>query len=293
MNSPKILVSGLLLNCLFAGVSYAGTTSGEKVATTLNQRYEKVVSDCDGDPAYYCSGVIVRSNEDIAHATWQPYLRADEHFLQFSFLRKDMGFFEGAIWSFNDIGFGIVLENGKADGFKSRCIFPENAFSVIRKTNGCGDFKSKNKLRDEDEDNSTCESKGVLTSGDWIKKYGIGDGDYCSFSTHNAKYFNEAIKTSVQLVSDKRLLQNNELIINTSPSFWDVKDPSKDHIQALWYNPKTIESSSIHGLAGAQSEQKLYYQLTKKWIPILSINMSSEPAIFSYSESDQIISPQT
>lgn len=295
MNFPKLLASGLLLTCLPAGMSYAGIASGEDVAAALNSRYEKVVTDCDGDPASYCSGVVIRTNETNGkYPTWKPYLPylkedVNDKSLQFSYLRKDMGLHDYTIWDFNKTGYGILLKSGGADSFKSRCIYPVNATSAQRKTYGCGALKATNKLHDEDEDNSTCESKGVLTSDDWISEYGSGGvGDFCSFSSHKAKYFKASVEASIKIFNKYKYVDiNNEIIVNTAPPFWDVNDPSKDHIQALWYNPEAGEV----GLTGAQKEQQMYYDISGKWIPIISIKRINDNAVFSYSEDTQKVKP--
>ncbi|KAA5920538.1 hypothetical protein F3I27_23445 [Pantoea sp. Bo_2] len=296
MRILNFFASVFLLSFLSSGVSYASVVSGQDVAAELNQRYENVVPDCDGNPAYYCSGIVIRVNEigalPVYHPTWEPYTRVDDNFFQFSYIRNDIGGLPGVIYNFTPTGFGIILNARDKDVYSTRCMFPVNGTSLTRDNNGCGSLinvKDSNK----DEDNSTCKSQGVFTADEWIKAYDGTDKSVCSFSSHDASAFYEAIKSTILLREAKGKIGNNELVLNSSPLFWDAKDPSKDHIQALWYNPKTNESSSLHGLAGAQSEQKLYFQLTKKWIPILSINIASEPAIFSYSESDQVITPQS
>lgn len=281
MDFVKLLISGLLLTCLPAGVSYAKMASGDETAAMLNQRYEKVVPDCNGSPSFYCSGVIIRTNERSGVPTWTPYLDGYLDSLQFSFLRKDLIFQSEKIWNFSNTGYGIIIfRDENLPG--TRCMFALDAVSAGRNQYGCGDPIIN--LSDDDVDNSTCLSKGIKTLEQWEK---LPFDEQCSFSTHDAIQFQVALAAA-----NTTHITNNELIINSSSKFWDPNNPSKNGIKALWYNP---DASPIYenpyGLDGAKIEQKLYVNLTKAWIPIIAININDGFPKFSYSSSDQAVAP--
>lgn len=275
----KFLFVGLLSLFLPVMSSYAKLRDGASVATALNERFANVVPDCDGNPAFYCSGILIRTNEKSGIPTWKTYVPGYLDSLQFSFLRKDIGLGQFTIFGYSSTGFGIIIIRNQ-DVKGTRCFFPMNAVSIERKEYGCGD--EINIKDDEDADNSNCKEKGITTAEEWKK---LAIDEKCSFSTHVATSFEEGVKAS-------GILPNNEFIINASSNFWSSEDPSKDNIQAFWYNPDDKSSSQADtGLSGAQAEQKLYYKLTQKWLPIVSVNVDNATSVFSYSDTDQAVQP--
>ncbi|KAA5920947.1 hypothetical protein F3I27_20535 [Pantoea sp. Bo_2] len=277
----KFLVTwALLLGC--SASSFANTSDGIKTALLLNERYNRTDENCNGNPAYYCSGIVVRVNEQPGKIdTWTPYIRDSDNFLQFSYIRKDIGV---NLWAKT---FGIILKAREDDEYSTRCFFPVNAMSGERLNNGCGEPMSIKKARNEDVDNSTCKEQGVNTAEEWVAKYKelpppINSEKACSFSSHNASTFNAALKASL-LLGERG---NNELIVNTSPTFWSATDPSKDHIQALWYYKDS------EWLDSARLEQQKYFDTTGLWVPVISIDPTNDN-VFSYSEADQKVKPSS
>lgn len=216
MRHFRFLASGLMMACLPAAISYATMMSGADVAASLNQRYENVALDCDGNPTYYCSGILIRTNEKPGVPTWEPYTEGYLDSLQFSYLREDIGVDDSTIFGYDSTGFGIfILRDDKSPG--TRCIFPMNATSVNRGQYGCGDLKSVDAVKDTDADNSNCIAEGIVTAEQW-KKCPLDK--QCSFSTHDPRQFSEAVKASTEFI-------NNEMIINVSKQYWSLSDLKK------------------------------------------------------------------
>lgn len=284
MKFIKFLFVGFLSLFLPVGSSYAKLSDGTSVATALNERFANVVSDCDGNPAFYCSGIILRTNEtNFSYPTWQPWWpNFTKESLQFSYLRKDLGVNANTPFEYKVTGFGIIIMRDN-DTLATRCIFPMDGATTYRDQFGCGELISSNV--EGDVDNSSCKSHGVETAEQWASQ-----GNGCSFSTHDTKQFSESLKTT------KTLNTYNEMVVNTSDSFWSSEAPSKDHIQALWYNPdadSSTDPANKKGLNGAQAEQQLYFDKTGEWVPIVSYNVSDEKQLFSYSDEDQKVLPSS
>lgn len=274
------LLSFSVLFLICSASSFADTSDGVKTALLLNERYNRTDENCNGNPAYYCSGIVIRVNEQPGEIdTWTPYIRESENFLQFSYIRKDLGV---NLWKKT---FGIILYARDDEEYSTRCFFPVNAMSGERLNHGCGGPMSIVKVKDEDVDNSSCKEQGINTAEEWVAKYKElptpkNAEEACSFSSHNASTFNASLKASLLLSNNG----NNELIVNTSPTFWSATDPSKDHIQALWYYKDS------DGLDGARSEQQKYFDTTGLWVPVISIDPTNDN-VFSYSEGDQKVTP--
>lgn len=265
------------------GPQKAGT--GEELAAKLNARFNRVVPDCDGKAAYRCSGVVLRSNETYGRVpTWVPgAASALKEILPTSYIRQDISNAARSIWNYQFIGFGILLN---AADYSTRCMFPINGFSDDNADNGCGAMEEGLK---SDVDNSSCAALGITTARQWMDK-STGVGPYCSFSTHSAVPFMEAIKAQNLHHEERNANMWNELVVNASPDNWDANNPVNNPIEALWYHKAALESSSfLTGRLGAQHEQLLIFEMTGKAIPVISINDVKPDAPFEYAAEDQLV----
>lgn len=276
-----------------AGEKVTRAESGEETARELNSRWNKIVPDCGGKPAYYCSGVVVRSNEYYFGAvlTWVLEREGlEKGILATSYIRQDNINGQMPIYKFDAIGYGIALYPRETQEYFTRCIFPTNGNSWANQDHGCGDMEDVR--QSDDVDNSNCEAKGVHTAEEWLETDDIYGG--CSFSSHHVKTFNEAIRAQ-NLYHIEYPSMWNELVVNGSPGNWDSDNPANDPIQALWYH-KGMEESDVDGiltgLNGAQNEQLAYFEISGKWIPIVFIDGGNLQAPFGYSAADQVVGPR-
>lgn len=295
MSPEKIKISLSIVTFLISlGAAHANTfSSGQDVANALNSRYNDTSSTCDNNPSYFCSGVIIRTNETTTLAsrfynTWeayQPTLNREQDFLSFSFIGSaDKLAIQNNIYKYSDTGFGIILSPAKEASFSSRCIYPTDGSSVLDKNHGCGKSISGDPV--EGDDNSTCKGYNVTTAQEFVdlsKK-----GSNCSFSSQYKDTFQTALNAQKLIVSGTSGW--NEMIINASDNYWSSTDPSKDGIQALWYSPiASNNTSSTYGLKGAQKEQQDYYTKTGQWIPIVEVDYQKPKSPFIFNSEDQII----
>ena len=297
------VASTLLIGNLFP-VHYvlAETTDGATLASEMNSRFADVVTDCDGKSPYYCSGILIRTNEQTKSPDYSPtWVPADSGLergaIAFSFIRSDISDATSSIWGYQGSGFGIILKPRNQGEYSTRCIFPMNGVSVRNKDNGCGD-REKN-LNSDSEDNSNCASKNITTAEEWMAQITYKnpiEPEVCSFNIHSTVTFGEALKAQNllhQRANDEGWISEykkmwNEVVVSASPSDWSTEDPGKDSIQAIWYH-KSASQATLTGLKGAQREQQEYFNITQQWVPIISIDSSLADAPFNYSAEEQAV----
>jgi hypothetical protein len=181
---------------------------------------------------------------------------------------------------------------------------PQNSASKSASSNNASKnsvaAQQNNSLANDKLDNSTCHNLGIDTMEQYIKAApDPGKDASCSFSGQEPARFSSALEViRCYLAGSNCSIKsqssgNNELLLNSDAPYWDNKDPSKDHIQALWYNPNAKKldpkAPGLIGLAAAQSEQNTYYAASKQWVPIVQIDATKPDAPFVYSEQDQVI----
>jgi len=268
------------------GLQKAGT--GEELAAKLNARFNRVVPDCDGKAAYRCSGIVLRSNEHAGTVpTWVPAgTSALKEILPMTFIRQDITNATTSIWAYQSMGFGILLNAPDEAPYNTRCLFPINGYSNSNADNGCGVIEVQPQ---SDVDNSNCAALGVTTAVQWMEKTS-SVLPYCSFSTHSALPFLEAIKAQNLYHEERYPKEWNELIVNASPENWDAVNPANDPIEALWYHQRAEESDLyLTGRRGAQHEQLLIFEMSGKAIPVISIDDAKPDAPFGYAAEDQLV----
>lgn len=262
--------------------------NGEALAAQLNTRFNRVVPDCDGKAAYRCSGIVLRSNETSGvEPTWVPgTASARKEIMPMSYIRQDISNAARSIWEYRGAGFGILLYAAGDVAYSTRCIFPINGYTNWNTDHGCGADETPFQ---SDIDNSNCAALGVTTAAQWMERT-PAHLPYCSFSTHSAGAFLEAIKAQNLYHEERQPEEWNELVVNASPGNWDAGNPANNPIEALWYHKKAVESDYyLAGRPGAQHEQLLIFEMTGKGIPIISIDDTKPDAPFGYAAEDQLV----
>ncbi|WFQ81298.1 MULTISPECIES: hypothetical protein [Xenorhabdus] len=268
------------LQIAFADVNSINTNSGYNLATELTQRYNDTGNNCgDGDhPAFLCSGILLRGTvPSDYYYSWNPSPHSQSSGgVSFSYLRTDSKL--------------ITLDAGYTNGFifapylsasannkkhpEALCYFPINAVSADRDDKGCGATPGIPR-------SAPCQQLGITTAQQWIKN-GSDEESQCGFDVsiksgeNHADAFIQGVQARLQL----SLAINNELILAT----WSQNIPNELPIEAFFYLPG--------GLNGAQHDQKEFYNVTGKIIPIIQIDLPadySQDATFTYNKEDQVI----
>ncbi|MBC8953981.1 hypothetical protein [Xenorhabdus sp. PB62.4] len=286
MNKIIIFIFSFLLGLQlsFADVNSIQTQSGYNLVDELKQRYNDTRNNCgdEDQPAFLCSGIILRgtvpSND---YHSWNPSPHSQgSGGVSFSYLRTDSklitldaGYSNGFIFS----PYLSTSANNKKHP-ESLCYFPVNADSFDRAEKGCG-------VSSGIPQSAPCQQQGITTAQQWITQWvnnGSDEQYQCGFDVtiksgeNHADAFMQGIQARLQL----SLAINNELILAT----WPQNIPNELPLEAFFY--------LSGGLAGAQHDQKDFYQVTGKVVPIIQIGLPSDysqDATFSYNPEDQII----
>jgi len=257
--------------------------SGEAIAAAINARYADTRAACPNNmPAYYCSGVTIRSTTDENYDPWDPSpLSTQLGGISFSYMRKD----SKVVDLYHNSGFTFSSQTEAIAANKAQtylCIYPHDAWTanVTRPNRGCG-LKAKN---DATADLSSCASKNVRTLAQWTAYAPtVPHPSYqCSLSTQEAAQFYVSLQArSVSAPSIYRTW--NELMITTWASGIGAKLP----LESFFYKAN-VEGS----LNEAKHYQTKYKNKTARWVPIIKLDLrqlNGNP--FSYSAADQAIQP--
>ncbi|MBC8948680.1 MULTISPECIES: hypothetical protein [Xenorhabdus] len=268
------------LQITFADVNSINTNSGYELATELTQRYNDTRNDCgDGDhPAFLCSGIMLRGTipSDDYHS-WDPSPRSQRSGgVSFSYLRTDSKLVTLDADYTNGFIFSPYLSasvNNKQHP-EALCYFPLNAISADRDDKGCGAIPGI-------PHSAPCQQQGITTAQQWIEN-GSDEENQCGFDVsikpgeNHADAFIQGVQARLQL----SLTVNNELILAT----WPQNIPNELPVEAFFY----LQG----GLNGAQHDQRDFYNLTRKIIPIIRIDLPTDynqDATFTYNPEDQIV----
>ena len=273
--------TGALYTSAPINLQIAGTTPiGQQVAVNLNARFKSTVEKCSNDtPAYYCSGVMLRSTETGNYDPWDPSPSAVKlDGVSFSYIRSD-----AYVNSFyHNHGFVFLpqeqaIAKGQAPDYL--CIYAYDAGTIVgaRSDKGCGlKVRSLNAA-----DLSSCSAKGVRTPAQWYAyTQEIPNRDYqCSLSTKDAVQFATSLKVRASKPNNMDSIWN-EVMVKTWPQGAGVNLP----IEAFFYTD--------NGLSGAKTAQTKFKQKTNLVIPIVRVDFSkSASGPFSYEATDQAVQP--
>jgi len=198
----KILKLSLLAFILAFNFSCAyADDDSVTVANELNALYNKTDGCANGEPDYYCSGVIVHAQTFDTVEPW--YLPTYRDVGSFSYIRNDIVSHIGEmIWTVNqNTGYILAPLQDVAQTnqypYQVYCSYPMDGGTRERLGHSCGDEPAKLAMF-SGADYGTCESKGVYSIDDFMKKYATQkkvstpngdytltsfDTDFCSFSS--------------------------------------------------------------------------------------------------------------
>lgn len=239
---------------------------GATVASGLNARFADTSTICPGNKAaYYCNGVLLRSAEATTsfHA-WDPSPNSIRYNgVSFSYLRADVGM---TSLVFNrPHGFLFKsLDMPVAHPVELRCAYPYDVGTAGAPVDACT-FKNR------------CEEIGITGVAQWSARYSGSRHGSCAFANTPGPF---QVSIDVRATIPAALNEWNEIMIGT----WPQGIPEQLPLEGFFY----LAGST--GLAGAQFIQRDYYRMTKKFLPIVSINLQAAGANnFVYSPEDQSV----
>lgn len=262
------------LSCAFA----ASPHDDQALVHALNDRYKHTVSQCtDGLPAYYCSGILLRTVTYSAQYKFWTHSPAanDLGSLTFSYLRDDVG-----TRSLNGTtGFVLTDQHSAIDAGNAqniRCIYPfmANTQANNRGAAGCGFAATTTPVL---ADPSSCQtlSTPVLSAAQWLANFAQHGADYvnqCSLSTHVASQFEAALRAH-----QDSFINNAHSPTEVLVEAWDVTQPGQLPIEAFFFL-----ASAPAQQAQAQQLQQDYQLATGRHVPVLRLNLAdSQRNVFS------------
>ncbi|RON69190.1 hypothetical protein [Pseudomonas fluorescens] len=238
---------------------------GYQVAARLNARYADTSPVCrDGRAAHYCNGVLIRTtDQSTAFHSWNPSpgsVRGNG--ASFSWLRADAG----VIRFYKSQGF-IIREQGAptANPMSLRCAYPYDAG-----TGGSADVCRTH--------GGLCSELGVTSVQAWVARYGGRVNSSCAFNVDP-----QQLQLSIDVRKNRGdYLGWNEFMV----AAWPQNNPAQLPIEAFFHNQQAYVPSN--GLVGAQYDQKDYFEVTGRSIPILRVTLGAAAGqVFVFDPAEQ------
>lgn len=262
-------------------------SSASDIGKTLTQQYRSTPRNCGGKPlrpAFMCSGIMLRGTmPSTQYHSWNPSPNSEKSGgISFSYLRADSNFGKLAYGYKN----GFILYPGlKAPSSmvspRVLCMFPVDADTDQRNNYGCGLHPSF------PYDSGECGQLGITNSSAWLRHYTyVPSGrrrHECGFELYQRNYAASMFEQSLyaqQGLGREGFNTQNEMRLTT----WAQDSGNVLPIQAFFY----IEG----GLDGARYDQKDYYNVTGRVVPIVKMTLpkyNSKKAKFDYYSNDQTI----
>ncbi|MBX8538575.1 hypothetical protein K5D41_02650 [Pseudomonas cichorii] len=236
---------------------------GYSVVDAMNKRYADTRTQCpDGRAAYYCNGVLFRSNDATpAFHAWDPspgsianngvsftYARSDVHINMLAYNRP--------------YGFTFKAYNAPTTYLPPlRCAYPYDAA-----TSGSPDPCT---FRGE------CEAMGVTTVAAWAARFQAYPYSSCAFGPGAVQF---QLSIDVRQVLPANLYWNEIMI-----AAWPRNIPKELPLEAFFHQ------KNIGGLAQAQFIQNDYFQQTQRFLPIVEMDLNAtDGKFFSYDPAQQL-----
>lgn len=261
---------------------------GQLVAERLNSRYNNISNNCSGKPAYYCSGVIVRTTgAKPSYHSWNPSPTAiNKKGVPFSYLRKDLGI---TTLAWGDLHGFIFKDFATAERLGTYpinllCSFPTDGGSWNRaETGGCGAYNTY------PTNSRSCPEEEVDTLAKWITHYRSVPGSsywseknkhQCGFISSVAQFaLSLTVRASLETESER--VHHNEVVL----SLWPQDIPKQLPLAAFFYLQHQSDGA---GVIGAKYIQQDYLNMTGDVLPVIRVDLAPGAAtVFSFHESDQ------
>ena len=266
----KIIISSTLF--LIFSATHANSSTGEQAIKQIKSWYNNTVNNC-GDatkPAFLCSGIILRAVETNQNPLPVDPMPTDitNDGISFSWLRADNNFSRFIYTSQNGYIFypPKYIPSSKFNNFSFLCAFPMYADSFSRDSNGCGASSTY------PQQSRPCNQVGITNADQWITQFDtINTNKYqiqCGWDIRQgqpdiAQRFNENIQSRNLMDSESWAIQN-EIRVKKG----DIDTDENLPIHSFFYIKDNAEA-----LENARHDQRRYYKLYKKVIPIIEVSM--------------------
>lgn len=290
---------GCVLVAAFACHAQNPALADAHTGRDLDNEYLNVhPTNCDqkpSQPAFLCSGILLRGTQySPQYHSWNPSpVSVKDGGVSFSYLREDAQFTRMALsYSHGLIIYPIFSAPKDKIDLDVLCAFPTDAWTNYRADQGCGTDPTYGAA------SRPCQDQGITTGQQWFQHYQAANNNQpyyyeCGFNVRDQNNVDSAqafhaMLDGMHLLGGTQLNQplrpvheQNEVRIATWPQ--DIGD--RLPIQAFFYT----ESA---GLAGAQSDQKDFYNTYKgMFVPVVELNLPSESrhASFYFNMQDQAV----
>jgi hypothetical protein len=271
---------------------------GPATATYLTTLYARKFPNCnkvDSQPAFLCSGVMIRVTEKDPNNTykvWDPSPTSIRNGgINFSYLRVDSNFGRLAWDNANGYILYPVLERpATTDQLQTLCIYPMDSHGWHRSSTAVcvahAAFPEGGHCQDANI------FKGEQFKAAWDKAPDNKNKRQCDFDVRDERNrlagpaFIEALRAKI-ILGDLGFREWNDVLVKT----WPASQPNKLPILAFFYLGSSRDPTQ---LADAKYNQRDFYNSTnpKIIVPIIRVELAASPtgtATFTYAAADQEI----
>lgn len=271
--SGMLLLVGVFISCLSTTCLAGQTKADEDILVTLNTRYQNAVSDCDGNTAFYCSGVLLSEDR-----SWENGDTADEA-ASFSFLRTDIN-----IQHLFPVGSGYIFKDQATattdgDALALYCAYAFNASTDDRPDStlgpACGTELPGNIFY------NSCKEAGIVTLEDYAAYFNsdVVSGNQalyqCAFDANDPNDVNLFILGHNYVGSGAGVW--NEVVLQG----WFYSNGQIPPIEAFFYE---VQSGSDSNKTSAESQRSDFEAKTGIHVPVVGIDLTHSDAPFVESE---------
>ncbi|WP_460090773.1 halovibrin HvnC [Pseudomonas sp. S2_E02] len=277
---------------------------GPAIAARLSTLYDRKYANCNNSnsqPAFLCSGVIIRvtvKDPDNKYKVWEPSpTSVKQGMVTFSYLRADSNIARFA-YGYNNGYILFPIFEAPTDKLDQQilCSYPYDAWSHTRGYTPCAAHASY------PAQSQLCQNAGVTTAEQWYEVWKVPGGSpnqrQCGFDVRDERnaLAGPAFYQSIRArgLPNPRNENHNEIQIKTwcDPTSANPATSCKQSfpanrfpIMAFFY----LNGSA--GLADAQYNQRDFYNSTnpKVIVPIIRLTLASSGTIFTYIQADQVI----
>lgn len=237
---------------------------GYQIAARMNARYVDTRVECPGGlAAYYCNGVLFRSNNaTTAFHAWNPSPGSTmNNGVSFSYARQDLTI-DKLVYS---RPFGFTFKESAAPAVYSatvRCAYPYDA-ATSNSPDPCT-FRG------------ACQALGIESVALWMVQYAGNPGRGCAFDGQSPSQFQLSI--DVRHAFPERG-DWNEIMV----AAWTQDIPEQLPLESFFFQ------TGSSGLPQAQFIQNDYFQQTQRFLPLVEMNLgTTDGTLFTYDPANQL-----
>lgn len=233
------------------------------VVDVLNTRYADTAMSCeDGEAAYFCNGVVVRTTSTVLPTP----LQISRDGASFSYLRADLGI--DTLWPAASAGMILQPWAEQASPMRLRCAFPSDAATNTR-PDSCDRSTDEAEAGNPEGSSAPCLEQGIDSGAAWSRHFDSLEwkNGNCAFGT-DVDGFAASLEMRELLPADDYLDRMwNEVVVGS----WTAESTPELPIEAFFF----IEGKP-GGLEAAESLQDEFAALSGRIVPIVGIDFDRE-----------------